>query len=399
MRPLLPIEHALEAMMGAVSAVSRSEIKALNQAQGRVLAEPYYARMDTPPADNSAMDGYALAHSDAGGLLEISQRIPAGSSPEPLLPGTAARIFTGAVVPPGADVVVMQEDCEEQGGFVKVPADLIQGDNIRLRGSDVPRGALLLDAGSILSAPALALLASQGIHRLNCCDRPKVALLQSGDELYEPGTDPLPEGGIYNSNRTLLESLVAQCGAEVVGVWHVKDDLESTCDALLEAVAQADVVITTGGVSVGDEDHIKPAIERLGSLDLWRLALKPGKPFAFGFINEVPILGLPGNPSSVLVTFSVLVRPVLFKLRGARSAQLPTFWVRSAFDFEGGVRAEFLRGVIASREQQTYAHMLRNQSSGALRAAAESDVLIKIPVGASIKEGDPIEVIPLKALF
>jgi molybdopterin molybdotransferase len=386
-------------MMGAVSAVSRSEIKALNQAQGRVLAEPYYARMDTPPADNSAMDGYALAHSDAGGLLEISQRIPAGSSPEPLLPGTAARIFTGAVVPPGADVVVMQEDCEEQGGFVKVPADLIQGDNIRLRGSDVPRGALLLDAGSILSAPALALLASQGIHRLNCCDRPKVALLQSGDELYEPGMDPLPEGGIYNSNRTLLESLVAQCGAEVVGVWHVKDDLESTCDALLEAVAQADVVITTGGVSVGDEDHIKPAIERLGSLDLWRLALKPGKPFAFGFINEVPILGLPGNPSSVLVTFSVLVRPVLFKLRGARSAQLPTFWVRSAFDFEGGVRAEFLRGVIASREQQTYAHMLRNQSSGALRAAAESDVLIKIPVGASIKEGDPIEVIPLKALF
>ena len=192
---------------------------------------------------------------------------------------------------------------------------------------------------------------------------------------------------------------MAQCGADVIGVWHVKDDLESTCDALVEAVAQADVVITTGGVSVGDEDHIKPAIERLGSLDLWRLALKPGKPFAFGFINEVPILGLPGNPSSVLVTFSVLVRPVLFKLRGARSAQLPTFWVRSAFDFEGGVRAEFLRGVIASREQQTYAHMLRNQSSGALRAAAESDVLIKIPVGASIKEGDPIEVIPLRALF
>ena len=399
MRPLLPIEHALEAMMGAVSAVSGREIRGLHEALGRVLAEPYFARINTPPADNSAMDGYALAHSDAGGLLNISQRIPAGASPEPLVPGTAARIFTGAVVPPGADVVVMQEDCEEQDGFVKVPSGLMQGDNIRLRGSDVPQGSLLFDAGSVLTPPALALLASQGIHRLSCYMRPKVALLQSGDELHEPGTDPLPEGGIYNSNRTLLESLVAQCGAEVVGVWHVKDDLESTCDALLEAVAQADVVITTGGVSVGDEDHIKPAIERLGSLDLWRLALKPGKPFAFGFINEVPILGLPGNPSSVLVTFSVLVRPVLFKLRGARSAQLPTFWVRSAFDFEGGVRAEFLRGVLASREQQTYAHMLRNQSSGALRAAAESDVLIKIPVGASIKEGDPIEVIPLRALF
>ena len=399
MRPLLPIEHALEAMMGAVSAVSGREIRGLHEALGRVLAEPYSARINTPPADNSAMDGYALAHSDAGGLLNISQRIPAGASPEPLIPGTAARIFTGAVVPPGADVVVMQEDCEEQDGFVKVPSDLMRGDNIRLRGSDVPQGSLLFDAGSVLTPPALALIASQGIHRLSCYTRPKVALLQSGDELYEPGTDPLPEGGIYNSNRTLLECLVAQCGAEVIGVWHVKDDLESTCDALVEAVAQADVVITTGGVSVGDEDHIKPAIERLGSLDLWRLALKPGKPFAFGFINEVPILGLPGNPSSVLVTFSVLVRPVLFKLRGARSAQLPTFWVRSAFDFEGGVRAEFLRGVIASREQQTYAHMLRNQSSGALRAAAESDVLIKIPVGASIKEGDPIEVIPLKALF
>ena len=399
MRPLLPIEHALDAMMKAVSPVSGREIIGLHEALGRVLAESYFARINTPPADNSAMDGYALAHSDAGGLLNISQRIPAGASPEPLIPGTAARIFTGAVVPPGADVVVMQEDCEEQDGFVKVPSDLMRGDNIRLRGSDVPQGSLLFDAGSVLTPPALALIASQGIHRLSCYTRPKVALLQSGDELYEPGTDPLPEGGIYNSNRTLLECLVAQCGAEVIGVWHVKDDLESTCDALVEAVAQADVVITTGGVSVGDEDHIKPAIERLGSLDLWRLALKPGKPFAFGFINEVPILGLPGNPSSVLVTFSVLVRPVLFKLRGARSAQLPTFWVRSAFDFEGGVRAEFLRGVIASREHQTYANMLRNQSSGALRAAAESDVLIKIPVGASIKEGDPIEVIPLRALF
>jgi len=345
------------------------------------------------------MDGYALAHSDAGRLLKISQRIPAGASPEPLIPGTAARIFTGAVVPPGANVVVMQENCEEQDGFVEVPADLIQGDNIRLRGSDVPEGSLLFDTGSILTPPALALIASQGLHRLSCYTRPKVALLQSGNELYEPGTEPLPQGGIYNSNRSLLEALVAQCGADLVGVWHVKDDLESTCNALLQAVAQSDVVITTGGVSVGDEDHIKPAIERLGSLNLWRLALKPGKPFAFGSIEDVPILGLPGNPSSVLVTFLILVRPVLFRLCGAQSAELPTFWVRSAFDFEGGLRAEFLRGQIKSREQQTYAHLLRNQSSGALRAAAESDVLIKVPVGARISEGDPIEVIPLKALF
>jgi molybdopterin molybdotransferase len=399
MSGLLPIECALEAMMEVVSPILGRETKGLYESPGRVLAEPYYARINTPPADNSAMDGYALAHSNAGEVLEISQRIPAGASPEPLIRGTAARIFTGAVVPPGADVVVMQEDCEERDGFVKVPADLIQGDNIRLRGSDVPEGSLLFNAGTVLTPPALALMASQGFHRLTCYRRPKVGLLQSGDELYEPGTEPLPQGGIYNSNRSLLEALVAQCGAEVIGVWHVKDDLESTCDALLEAVAQSDVVITTGGVSVGDEDHIKPAIERLGSLDLWRLALKPGKPFAFGSIGGVPILGLPGNPSSVLVTFSILVRPVLFRLCGAQSAELPTFWVRSAFDFTGGLRAEFLRGQITSREQQTYAHVLRNQSSGALRAASESDVLIKIPVGASISEGDPIEVIPLKALF
>ncbi len=217
MSGLLPIECALEAMMEVVSPISGREIKGLYESLGRVLAEPYYARINTPPADNSAMDGYALAHSNAGEVLEISQRIPAGASPEPLIPGTAARIFTGAVVPPGADVVVMQEDCEERDGFVKVPADLIQGDNIRLRGSDVPEGSLLFNAGTVLTPPALALMASQGFHRLTCYRRPKVGLLQSGDELYEPGTEPLPQGGIYNSNRSLLEALVAQCGAEVIG--------------------------------------------------------------------------------------------------------------------------------------------------------------------------------------
>jgi len=399
MTSLIPLKDALDSILaGLVGATSTEQVR-VTEALGRVLAEPFVAAIDSPPYTNSAMDGFALRVSDSGDVLRVSQRIAAGQVPEPLAEGTAARIFTGAQLPDGADIVVMQEDCEVDGDRVRVPLRREVGDNVRLRGHEIKSGELLLDAGERLGPPALGLLASQGVATVFCTKRPRVALLQSGDELVEPGSAHLPAGAIYNSNRSLLEGLVRQAGGEVVGVWQLADTLEATCEALQQAVVAADVVITTGGVSVGEEDHIKPAIEALGELQVWRLALKPGKPFAFGRIASKPIIGLPGNPSSVLVTFSLLARPILLALQGARELAPFSLWLTADFQRKGGVRAEYLRGSVVSERGVSKVRPFANQSSGALHAATQSDVLIVAPVGQDIDVGDPVEVIPLKSLF
>lgn len=399
MSDLIPLQVALDSILATLSPSSETETLAVTQALGRVLAESVRARLDSPPYTNSAMDGFAVRLADSGRELAISQRIPAGHVPAPLEPGTAARIFTGAQLPSGADIVVMQEDCEIVGDSVRIPLRSEQGENVRLRGHELRAGDVLLDAGERLGPPALGLLASQGFATVLCTKKPKVALLQSGDELVEPGTADLPPGAIYNSNRSLLEGLTQQVGAEVVGVWRLADTFDATCEALKEAVTLADVVITTGGVSVGEEDHVKPAIEALGELALWRLALKPGKPFAFGSVRGVPVIGLPGNPSSVLVTFSLLARPILLAYQGARDLKPLSFWVTADFHREGGLRAEYLRGTVVSEQGVTKARPYQNQSSGALQSAVQSDVLIVAPVGQTIVEGDSVEVIPLRSLF
>ena len=399
MTQLVPLSEALDTILAAIQPAGQAELVPVTQALGRVLAEPFVAAIDSPPYTNSAMDGFALKASDSGAVLPISQRIAAGEVPQPLAVGTAARIFTGAQLPDGADIVVMQEDCEVDGDSVRVPLRHAVGDNVRLRGHEIKAGELLLGAGERLGPPALGLLASQGVANVLCAKKPRVALLQSGDELVEPGAASLPAGAIYNSNRSLLEGLVQQVGAEVTGVWQLADTFDATCEALEQAVAKADVVITTGGVSVGEEDHIKPAITALGELQLWRLALKPGKPFAFGWIADTPIVGLPGNPSSVLVTFSLLARPILLAVQGARDLTHFSLWATADFQRKGGMRAEYLRGTVTNERGVSKVRPFANQSSGALYAATQSDVLIVAPVGQDIAEGDPVEVIPLKSLF
>jgi molybdopterin molybdotransferase len=399
MNQLIPVEEALETILVGITPACQTERLEVTQALGRVLAEPFVATIDSPPYTNSAMDGFALRASDSGGELQVSQRIAAGQVPEPLALGTAARIFTGAQLPDGADTVVMQEECEVKGDRVRVPLRREVGDNVRLRGHEIKAGELLLEAGERLGPPALGLLASQGLANVLCAKKPRVALLQSGDELVEPGSANLPAGAIYNSNRSLLEGLVQQAGGQVVGVWHLTDTFDATSEALQQAVDAADVVITTGGVSVGEEDHVKPAITALGELHLWRLALKPGKPFAYGRIAGKPIIGLPGNPSSVLVTFSLLARPILLALQGARDLAPFSLWLTAGFDRRGGLRAEYLRGSIVSEGGISKVYPFANQSSGALYAATQSDVLIVAPVGLDIAEGDSVEVIPLKSLF
>ena len=399
MNQLIPLEEALETILAGITPACQTERLEVTQALGRILAEPFIATIDSPPYTNSAMDGFALRASDSGGVLQVSQRIAAGQVPEPLAFGTAARIFTGAQLPDGADTVVMQEECEVEGDRVRVPVRREVGDNVRLRGHEIKAGELLLEAGERLGPPALGLLASQGLANVLCAKKPRVALLQSGDELVEPGSTTLPAGAIYNSNRSLLEGLVLQAGGQVVGVWHLADTFDATSEALQQAVDAADVVITTGGVSVGEEDHVKPAITALGELHLWRLALKPGKPFAFGRIAGKPIIGLPGNPSSVLVTFSLLARPILLALQGARDLAPFSLWLTAGFERRGGLRAEYLRGSIVSEGGVSKVYPIANQSSGALYAATQSDVLIVAPVGLDIAEGDSVEVIPLKSLF
>ena len=399
MNQLIPVEEALETILAGITPACQAERLEVTQALGRVLAEPFVATIDSPPYTNSAMDGFALRASDSGGELQVAQRVAAGQVPEPLALGTAARIFTGAQLPDGADTVVMQEECEVEGDRVRVPLRREVGDNVRLRGHEIKAGELLLEAGERLGPPALGLLASQGLANVLCAKKPRVALLQSGDELVEPGSANLPAGAIYNSNRSLLEGLVQQAGGQVVGVWHLTDTFDATSEALQQAVDAADVVITTGGVSVGEEDHVKPAITALGELHLWRLALKPGKPFAYGRIAGKPIIGLPGNPSSVLVTFSLLARPILLALQGARDLAPFSLWLTAGFDRRGGLRAEYLRGSIVSEGGVSKVYPFANQSSGALYAATQSDVLIVAPVGLDIAEGDSVEVIPLKSLF
>jgi molybdopterin molybdotransferase len=343
------------------------------------------------------MDGFALRSADSQKSLPVSQRIAAGAVPNPLAEGTAARIFTGAILPLGADTVVMQEDCVVTDGELRVLSGGAPADHIRAQGSDVQAGSILCRKGDLVSPPLMGLLASQGLSQISVFRSPRVALVQSGDELVEPGSDLHP-GGIYNSNRSLLEGLVRRHGGTIVGVWSAPDALEDTIQILREAAESADVVITTGGVSVGEADHIKPAIEHLGELHLWRLALKPGKPFAFGTINHTPILGLPGNPSSVLITFTFLARPVLGWLQGAQDTALPYFWGRAQFERSAGTRTEYLRGSVVSRGGETWLEPLAQQSSGALSAAVACDVLIVVPAGQSTERGAPIQFIPMSAV-
>ena len=393
---MLKVAEAIARLRAAGSLRAGDEAAPLLECRGRILAEDATAVLDVPPAANSAMDGYALRRKDWHGteqVIPISQRIAAGHPPQPLQEGTAARIFTGAEVPEGADVVVMQEDCTADAAGVKIRELPEPGTNIRPRGQDLKAGQLMLSQGHRLRAQDLGLLASQGIDRIRVRQRLRVAVISTGDELQEPG-QPQQRGKIFNSNRYTLHGLLGGWGFEVIDLGIAPDREDSVRAMMREAAEAADVVITSGGVSVGEEDHVKSVVEQLGALDLWRVAIRPGKPFAFGHVLGKPFLGLPGNPVSVFVTLLVLGRPYLLACQGARFADPQPSRRIAAFDLPPESREVYLRVRSARENGGGNLELFASQSSGVLMSTSWGEGLVRQPLGQPIKAGDEVDFLP-----
>jgi molybdopterin molybdotransferase len=408
------LDEALASLLAAVAPLPATEAEtvATEQALDRVLAREVRSMIDVPPADNTSMDGYAVCCADvarAGAVLPVSQRIAAGAVGEALRPGTAARIFTGAPLPPGADAVVMQEQCTPQAGdglgavrFDAVPA---QGQWVRRRGEDIRAGSIVLAAGTRLRPQALGLAASVGSAELVVMRKPRVALFSTGDELVMPGQvapEQLRPGAIYNSNRFTLRGLLESLGCEVRDLGIVPDQLDATREALKTAAQGNDLILTSGGVSLGEEDHLRPALQAEGRLDLWQIAIKPGKPLAFGAVRrvrgaEAVFLGLPGNPVSSFVTFALIVRPVLLRLMGATLVAPQRLTMRADFDWpRPDPRREFLR---VRCNPDGGLDLFPNQSSGVLTSVTWADGLVDNPPGQAIERGDSVAYLPLSELL
>ncbi|UCV17642.1 molybdopterin molybdotransferase MoeA [Ferribacterium limneticum] len=401
---MLSFEEALEKLLAAAQPVEEIRSLPITAAAGRILAVSQQSTVAVPPLDNSAMDGYAVRVADitaAGVCLPVSQRIPAGTVGTTLQPGTAARIFTGAPVPAGADAVIMQERCEHGENGVVINHMPREGENIRRAGEDISVGAEILKAGTKLRPQEIALAASAGLPELPVYRRVRVGVFFTGDELVQPG-EPLPPGAIYNSNRYALRALLEGMGCEVRDLGAIADTLEATRDALRRAAADNDLVLTSGGVSVGEEDHVKPAVEAEGRLDMWKIAIKPGKPLAFGEIRKADgkawFLGLPGNPVAAFVTFLTMVRPFILRLQGAASVSprvlnLPSASVWGRAD---GARLEFLR---ASLNAQGAVELYKNQGSAVVTSLCWSDGLVLNPPGNTIAVGDTVRFVSFAELL
>lgn len=422
--PLKPLDTALQELLGHAAVLPGIEQVSTFDADGRVLAQDVVSTLHVPPQDNSSMDGYAVRCADlgVGVLLPVSQRIPAGASGQPLQPGSVARIFTGAPVPAGADAIVMQEDCEllpspgaASGalGSVRISSSPKPGQWIRRAGEDVTRGAVVLSKGERLTPASLGLAASIGMSTLAVLRRPRVALFSTGDELVMPGDiapEQMPPGAIYNSNRFFLRALLQRLGCAVTDFGIVPDQREATVAALREAAQQHDLILTSGGVSVGEEDHIKPSVQLLGELDIWQIAIKPGKPFAYGKIyrgegegaargaqDACHFAGLPGNPVSSFITFMVLVRPFLLTLQGITQAAPVSMALPAHFDWlRADKRREFLR---VRRNATGGLDLFPNQSSGVLTSAVWGDGVVDNPAGATIAKGDMVQFISFAELM
>lgn len=395
---LMPVEAALARLleMAGHTPIVEREYLPLADVQGRVLADDLISTLDLPPWPNSAMDGYALNLADwIGEPLSVSQKVFAGQAPEPLKPGTCARIFTGAPVPAGADCVEMQENAEvEADGRVRFIEPMKAEQNIRPRGQETTAGELILQAGTRLGPIEQGLSASLGCAGLNVVRKVRVAVLSTGDELVEPG-HALGPGQIYNSNRVVLCSWLQRLGCDVVDAGILPDDLALT-RARLGELQNVDLILSTGGVSVGEADFLGIALREEGELALWKLAIKPGKPLTVGHFRNVPVIGLPGNPASTLVTFALLARPYLLRRQGVKDVEPLKFPVPAGFDWpQPGTRREYLRG----RLEQGRAVIYRNQSSGVLRSAAWADGLVEVMEGGTLTAGDEVFFIPLSDLL
>jgi molybdopterin molybdotransferase len=403
---LLALDEALSRLLGAATSPPSTGAQSLStfDALGRVLAQDVRSTLDVPPADNTSMDGYAVRCAEvvvSGTVMPVTQRIPAGVVGSALQPGSAARVFTGAQVPAGADAVVMQEQCEALSNGVRVNTVPEPGQWIRRRGEDVRAGDVVLPAGSRLTPQALGLAASVGAANLIVTRRPRVALFSTGDELVMPG-EPLKPGAIYNSNRYTLRALVQALGCECVDLGIVPDRLDATRESLRRAAQGADLIVTSGGVSVGEEDHLRPAVQAEGRIEMWQIAIKPGKPFAFGEVRRndgslAHFVGLPGNPVSSFVTFLVLVRPLLLRLQGAIDLVPKRTLLRADFDWpRPDKRREFMR---VRRNESGGLDLFANQSSGVLTSAVWADGLLDNPAGRAIRSGESVEFISFAELM
>lgn len=404
-QPMRPFEDMRAALLAAATPLSTVEQVPTAEALGRVLAVDQISSLDVPPLDNSSMDGYALRCADvpaAGARLVVAQRIPAGSVGHTLAPGTAARIFTGAPIPHGADAVVMQELCSLDGDGVLIDHLPRPGEWIRRAGEDIARGAVVLTAGQRLGPQMLGLAASVGCATLPVFRRLRVALFSTGDELVMPG-EPLPPGAIYNSNRYVLRGLLEALGCQVCDLGIVPDSLEATRAALRAAAGSNDLIITSGGVSVGEEDHVKPAVQAEGQLDLWLVAMKPGKPVAFGRVNDpaggngADFIGLPGNPVSSFVTFLMLVRPFILRRMGVEDCLPHSIRLPAGFDWpRPDRRREFLRARVGEAGR---VELFPNQGPGVLSSTVWAAGLVDNPAGHAIAQGEPVSFIPYSELL
>ena len=396
---LMSVDEALEVLLAGAHPVTEVEDVPALEATGRVLARAQASTMDVPPMDNSAMDGYALRLADVSApeaRLRVAQRIPAGSIGKPLEPGTAARIFTGAPIPRGADAIVMQEFCATDGEHVIVKKVPQPEEWIRRRGSDIRAGGEVLAAGIRLRPQDTGLAASVGIKSLPVRRRVRLALFFTGDELVMPG-DPLPPGRIYNSNRFTLNGLAQTFDCEVRDFGIVPDSLAATRDVLRRAAADADIIVTSGGVSVGEEDHVKPAVEAEGSLLMWKIAMKPGRPLAFGRVGGAAFIGLPGNPVSSFVTFLLFVRPFLRKTQGIAEVAPRAIEARADFDWsKPDSRREFLR---VKWNSQGGLDLYPTQDSAVLTSTAWADGLVDNPPNRPIAKGEHVRFLPFSELY
>jgi molybdopterin molybdotransferase len=392
---LFSVDEALEVLLAGARPVAEVEEVPTLEATGRVLARAQSSTMDVPPMDNSAMDGYAVRIAD-GAKLRVGQRIMAGAVGKPLESGTAARIFTGAPIPPGCDAIVMQEHCEVQGEFVLLKQSPKPQEWIRRRASDIAKGAPILAPGIRLRPQDTGLAASVGIKSLPLRRRVRLGLFFTGDELVMPG-DPLPPGRIYNSNRFTLNGLAQIFGCDVRDYGIVPDTLEATREVLKRAAAECDVIVTSGGVSVGDADFVKPAVEAEGSLLMWKIAMKPGRPLAFGKVGNAAFIGLPGNPVSSFVTFLIFVRPFLLKVQGIAEVAPREIQARADFDWsEPDARREFLR---VKWNAKGGLDIYPTQDSAVMTSTAWADGLVDNPANHAIRKGDLVRYLPFSELY
>jgi molybdopterin molybdotransferase len=401
--PLLAYDEALALLTGSVAAAGKIVESPLLQAPGSILAETIVAGIDVPGCAMSAMDGYAIntadLATDGATRLPLTQRIAAGDATATLAPGSAARIFTGAPVPSGADAVIMQEQVDADDDSIRFEQRPHSGQNVRPAGNDIRGGTAILRQGSRLRPQDIGLAASVGLQSLPVYAPLRVGIFFTGDELVEPG-ETLASGKIYDSNRYTLHGMLQSLGCEIVDLGLVGDTLAQTREAMLEASARADLVVTSGGVSVGDEDHVRIAIEQLGELRMWRLAVKPGKPLAYGQINDTAFIGLPGNPVSVFATFCLFVCPVIQVMQGRAWRKPIALPLRADFDWpRPDSRREFLRARLARDEDQTVVQVFANQDSGVLTSTVWADGFVEIPENQTVRAGDTVNYLSFAQFF